>query len=253
MTKDSQNSTQKINEAVDAYFENNSSVDCFAAKKIMPDLVKAGVFVKDKKNGLPLRQVLRLLDEKKGLGSIPLIYAERIGVDVYWYFVREGAKFVSNHITNAPNAKQKRALDRSDNDEAYLMDLIDGLLGQTGSRRHTFDYLLGDLHQNGTTRTKLPIDIYYVDLKLALEFVEDPDKTKANKSIRDEKLTVSGMTRAEQRYKYSHRKKNILLIKEKIYLEIPLEKFELNESNQLARIKENDERVLKDLLFDFMH
>ena len=196
---------------------------------------------------------LRELDTKGELENIPRIHAERIGVDVYWYFLREGATFVSNHITEAPNAKQKRALERSNSDEVYIMGLIDELLNETGSRKHTFDYLLGDLHQNGKTRTKLPIDLYYVKLNLALEIVEHPERNKNATDSKEEKLTVSGITRAEQRLKYAYRKKKTLTQKEKIFIEIPLEKFEMNDSLQLLRNKENDERVLRDLLSEIIH
>ena len=174
---------------------------------------------------MPLRQVLRALDTKGELGNIPRVYAERIGVDVYWYFVREGAEFISNHISDTPNAKQKRSLERSNSDEVYLMGLIDELLNETGSRKHTFEYLLGDLHKNGETRTELPIDLYYVNLKLALEIVEHPDRKKNTIDSKEEKLTVSGITRAEQRLKYFNRKKKVLTNKEKFFIEIPLENF----------------------------
>ena len=252
MTQDTNDINQRINEAVDAYFESNPDTNWFAAKKLMPALVKNGVFYRDKKNGMPLRQVLRALDTKGELENIPRVHAERIGIDVYWYFVREGAAFISNHLSDAPNAKQKRALERSNSDEVYLMGLIDELLNETGSRKHTFDYLLGDLHKNGKTRTKLPIDLYYVNLKLALEIVEHPERKKDAIESKEEKLTVSGITRAEQRLKYFNRKKKVLTKKDKFFIEIPLENFEVDDAMQLVRDKENDERVLRGLLSKFI-
>ncbi len=253
MAQETNDINQKINEAVEAYFETNPNTDCFAAKKLMPALVKSGVFSGDKKNGLPLRQVLRALDAKGELESIPRVHAERIGIDVYWYFVLEGAEFVSNHITDTPNAKQKRALERSNSDEVYLMGLIDELLDAKGSRKHTFDYLLGDMHQNGKKRTKLPIDLYYKELNLALEFVEHPDSKKNAIDSKEERLTVSGITRAEQRLKYFNRKRKVLTEKDKSFIEIPLKDFEVDDSVKLIRDKGNDERVLRGLLSEFVH
>ena len=251
--KDNKNDiNKKINTEVDAYFKSNPKTSWFAAKKLMPALIKNGVFDKDKKNGMPLRQVLRELDAKSELTSLPLVYAERIGADVYWYFLREGAEFVSNHVTEEPNTKQKRALERSNSDEIYIMGLLDGLLNETGSRKHTFEYLLGDYHQNGKTRTKLPIDLYYANLNLALEIVEHPEKRKNAIESKEEKMTVSGLSRADQRLKYFYRKKNTLTNKDKAFIEIPLENFEVDDAFQLTRNKENDERELRTLLSNFI-
>jgi len=250
LAQETNDNNQKINEAVDAYFKANKKEDWFPAKKLMPALIKNGVFTKDKKSGMPLRQLLRSLDKNQELDQIPRVHAERIGVDVYWYFVRKGKKFVSNHVSEEPNAKQKRAIERSNSDEVYVMGLIDTLIGEKGSRKHTFEYLLGDLHKNGETRTKLPIDVYYPNLKLALEIVEIPlDNAE---STREEKLTVSGVTRAEQRQIYYNRKKTSLENKDIAFIDIPLERFDVDESSKLLRDAEKDERVLRDLLSGFI-
>jgi Spy/CpxP family protein refolding chaperone len=251
LTQETQDINQKINDAVDAYFKSNPDADWFAAKKLMPELILNGLFERDKKNGMPLRQILRALDKNGELDSIPRLFAERIGSDVYWYFVREGATYVSNHVSDAPNAKQKRSLERSNSDEVYLMALIDELLDATGSRKHTFDYLLGDLHQNGKTRTELAIDLYYPKLNLALEIVEHPDRMKNAIEAKEEKLTVSGITRSEQRLKYYNRKKKVLKEKDKNFIEIPLEKFDVDDTLRIVRDKENDE--LRGLLSQFIH
>ena len=218
----------------------------------MPALVENGVFEQDKKNGMPLRQVLRALDVKNELEKIPRLHAERINGDVYWYFLREGAEYVSNHVSDVPNAKQKRAEERANSDEVYLMGLVDELLEQTGSRKHTFEYLLGDLHQNGKTRTLLAIDVYYHNLGLALEIVEHPDTHKNAVDSKEEKLTVSGITRAEQRLKYFNRKRKVLTEKDKYFVEIPIGKFDVDDSLKLIRDKQNDARVLRGLLSNFI-
>jgi hypothetical protein len=252
LTQDTNDNNKRINDAVDAHFKANPDTTWFAAKKLMPALIENGVFYRDKKNGLPLRQLLRTLNAKGELDQIPRLHAERIGVDIYWYFVREGVEFVSNHVTEEPNAKQKRALERSNSDEVYILGLIDELFNETGSRRHTFDDLLGDLHQNGETRTELPIDIYYAKFKLALEIVEHPGKKKNTIESKEEKLTVSGITRAEQRLKYQKRKKIVLTQKDISFIEIPLDSFEVDDSMQLIRKKGDDVRELIGLLSDFI-
>jgi hypothetical protein len=253
LVKETNDINQRINEAVDAYFELNADTTWFAAKKIMPDLVKNGIFSKDVKNGMPLRQVLRALDADNQLESIPRVHADRNGNDVYWYFVREGSEYVSDRKPDAPNAKQRRAIERENSDEVYLIGLIDELLNKEGSRKHTFSYLLGDLHQDGETRTELPIDLYYRELKLALEFIEHPASEKEMIAAKQEKLTVSGVPRAEQRIIYFERKKSILEKKEIDFIEIPIAAFDVNESFKLKRVQESDLRVLGNLLSDFIN
>lgn len=243
---------QRINESVDAYFQAHTDIQWFAAKRIMPDLVKKGVFSRDIKNGMPLRQVLRALDSSGQLEQIPRAHGERFGLDIYWYFVREGCEYISENVSDVPNAKERRALERAESDEAYLIGLIDELLNKTGSRKHTFDFLVGDLHQNGKNRTELPVDLFYPELKLALEFVEDPGSTKKQFEQKEEKLTVSGISRAEQRIKYFNRKKKVLTKNEMYFVAIPFADFELNDSFKLVRKKDDDERVLRGLLHDFL-
>lgn len=253
MKAESNNINQKINEAIEAYFEANPKTKWFPAKKLMPLLVKNGAFIKDKKNGQPLRQVLRILDKNEQLTEIPRLHAERVGEDTYWYFVREGAKYVSDRKDpETPNKKELKAIERANSDENYLIGLIDELMEKEGSRKHKFDFLLGDLHQNGKKRTKLPIDLYYKHKRLALEFVKHPKELDDANQALEEKLTVSGITRAEQRIKYYQRKKKTLEERATNFIEVPIAKFEVNDSFKLKRDKANDERVLRDLLSRFI-
>ena len=253
MTQETIDINQKINEAVNAYFESNPDTQWFPAKKLMPSLIENGAFLRDKKKGMPLRQVLRALDKEEKLNLIPRAFAERVGVDIYWYFVREGAEYVSDKKDpSAPSAKEIKAKELENSDENYLIQIIDELLENTGSRKHTFDFLLGDLHQNGKKRTELPIDVYYKHKRLALEFIQHPEVIKNFDPVKENKLTVSGITRAEQRIKYYKRKKKTLEERSTNFIEIPLERFENDKSFKLKRNKDNDERLLRELLSRFI-
>ncbi len=218
----------------------------------MPNLIAAGAFEKDVKNGLPLRKVLRDLDNEAQLDQIPRAHADRTGRDIYWYFVREGSEYVPEVQPESLSAKERKALERANSDEKYLVDIINSLLGKKGTEKQTFDYLLGDLHQDGETRTELPVDLYFWELKLAIEFVNHPKTREQLIPQKQKKMTVSGVTRAEQRVKYFDRKKKVLTKKGIDFVEIPLAGFTCNEELKLVRNAEDDERVLRGILGHYL-
>jgi len=78
----------KINNFIKQFFDQNPSVDKIPAKVLMPEFIKAGVFAKDHRNGLPIRTVLRALDEENELDRIPYVMPERKVKNTSWYFVR---------------------------------------------------------------------------------------------------------------------------------------------------------------------
>lgn len=57
----------KINRVIESYFKKNTSLTIVPAKKLMPGFISAGIFTKDKKNGLPIRKILRALDKTNQL------------------------------------------------------------------------------------------------------------------------------------------------------------------------------------------
>ena len=79
----------RINEVVTDYFENNPSVDKILAKDLMPEFIKAGIFIKDsEREGLPIRKLLRELDRNNELDKIPSLLPERKTKNTNWYFQR---------------------------------------------------------------------------------------------------------------------------------------------------------------------
>jgi hypothetical protein len=236
-----------INKVLADYFKDNSTVEWIPAKKIMPALISAGVFFKDEKKGLPLRKVLRKLDKEKGLDKIPLLHAERKGVDTYWYFVREGAQYVSKDVALPETKKQKIALKKENSDEYYLVGLCNELLGEKAIHQHTFNFLVGDLHKDGKRRTRLPLDAFYVGLNLVIEFYEREDEADGAKVI-----TISNVKRSEQRKIYAQRKRDVLKEKGIDLVEMDYDEFECDENNRLVRNKEVDIKLLKEILQDVL-
>lgn len=91
---------------------------------------------------------------------------------------------------------------RKNSDESYVIDLCDEVLNSVSSRQHRFDFLKGD------TGVKLPVDAYYKDFNLVIEFYERQHTESV--PLFDRKMTVSGVTRDEQRRIYDKRRKLIL-------------------------------------------
>lgn len=244
----SEDKIASINEVIADYFKNNPTVEWFPAKKIMPALIEASVFYKDEKKGLPLRKVLRTLDKEKALDKIPLLHAERKGIDTYWYFVREGAKYVSKDVVLPVSNKERATLKKENSDEYYLVGLCNELLNEKALHQHTFKYLLGDFHRDGETRTRLPLDAFYVKLNLVLELYEKGDETSADSQV----ITVSNVKRSEQRKKYAQRKRDFLKEKGIDLVEMDYDEFECNEEHRLVRNKEADVKLLKEILKDIL-
>ncbi|QHI36909.1 hypothetical protein IMCC3317_22790 [Kordia antarctica] len=234
----------KINEVITQYFDTNIAVDWIPVKEIMPALVEAGIFEKDVKKGFPMRKVLRRLDQKSELTKIPTAHAERRTENTYWYLVREGKEYTPKEVIPEISKKQQHILDIKNSDENYLLNICDELLGQEASRKHTFDTLVGNLHKRGKGRTKLPVDAYYKELKLVMEFFQQ------NKPF--EELDEKEQARITQIKYYDELKKEAVLAKSFRYMKINYAQFECDEANKLIRNTENDTLVLKEILKDFL-
>ncbi|WP_299218183.1 hypothetical protein [uncultured Aquimarina sp.] len=234
----------KINEVITHYFNTNPSVDWIPVKEIMPALIEAEVFNKDNKKGLPIRKVLRKLDLKSELAKIPSVHAERRSDTIYWYLIRAGKKYEPKELISPVTKKEQNLHAIQNSDEYYLVNLCDELLQQKASRKHTFDTLVGNLHKRGKGRTKLPLDAYYEDLKLVLEFFrknEDTDELDEKEKAR----------KAQIKY-YNQLKRKAILTKKLRLIEINYALFECNDANKLFRNTEKDRLVLKDILKDFV-
>ena len=240
----SEENLKKINEVISHYFDANTSVDWIPAKTIMPALIEADIFTKDKKKGLPIRKVLRKLDEESALAKIPSVHAERRSESVYWYFVRAGKNYSPKELINPITKKEQSILNIQNSDEFYLVNLCDELLEQKASRKHTFDTLVGNLHKRGKGRSKLPLDAYYADLKLVVEFFrKDEDFDELDKKEQARMIQIK---------RYNELKKKAILKKDLRLIEINYTSFECDETNKLIRNTEDDKLILRGVLKDFL-
>ena len=97
---------------------------------------------------------------------------------------------------------------RADSDEHYVLGLCDEILGQHGERQRTFPWLLGDLSVATGRRRPLPVDGYWHQAKLVVEFQEKQHTQSV--PLFDRRATVSGVNRGEQRRLYDQRKAGVI-------------------------------------------
>lgn len=233
----------QINQVIAAYFENNKSVFEIPARDLMSHFIKAGIFPQDHKNGLPIRRELRKLDDNKQLYLIPFVFPDRKATNVNWYFRRNNTAHYSRPKEVAQKIEKSKATTKTtDRDENYVLDLCDEVLNLKGSRQHRFEFLKGD------AGTKLPVDIYYEKLNLVIEYREY-QHTKAVKFFdKPDKLTRSGVNRAEQRKLYDQRRRDVLPVNGVILIEIDYTEFECDSRNRILRDGVTDLEIVKNIL-----
>lgn len=78
----------RIDQIVRDYFEKNTSVNEIPAKELMPLFISKGIFKRDHRGGLPIRNLLRALDAENKLGLIKYLKTDRKPVNRNWYFKR---------------------------------------------------------------------------------------------------------------------------------------------------------------------
>lgn len=94
---------------------------------------------------------------------------------------------------------------RDASDEAYVIDLCDEVLGAAALRQWRFEWLLGDPGADGRCR-RLPVDAYYPARELVVEYMERQHSEPIAHFDKPDVLTVSGVSRGEQRRLYDARR-----------------------------------------------
>lgn len=95
-----------INQVLRLYFDKNNRKVLIPSKDFMPLFIKCGIFKKDHRDGLPIRNVLRNLDKLGQLNRIPYVHAERKGINTYWYFTNT----TTTNVHSVKKVKDKEQL-----------------------------------------------------------------------------------------------------------------------------------------------
>ena len=143
------------------------------------------------------------------------------------------------------NRFSKYGKNRKDSDENYVIDLCDELLGETASRQHCFDFWKGDPGKNGQGRM-LPVDAHYPLKNLVVEYNEKQHTESV--PFFDNKQTISGVSRGEQRKLYDARRKEILPQNDIKLIVISYFNFEIDENKKIKRNRKQDLERVKKLL-----
>lgn len=95
-------------------------------------------------------------------------------------------------------------------DQGYVTDLCDAVLGVAASREHKFPWLLGDVSPKTGRQVGLPVDAFWESLGLVMEFQEEQHTNAVKHFDKPDVLTVSGVHRGVQRRLYDERKAHLI-------------------------------------------
>ena len=131
----------------------------------------------------------------------------------------------------------------SKRDEHYVIDLCDVILKRKALRQYRFDFLRGD------TGVKLPVDAYYRDLNLVVEYYEK-QHTESVKIFN--KMTASGVSRDEQRHIYDERRKEVLPQHDINVVIISYNDFKVDGKKRIVRNEKENLKVIRLKLKEYL-
>jgi hypothetical protein len=99
-------------------------------------------------------------------------------------------------------------MSRGNSDERYVLDLVAEILKTTCNYQHTFEWLRGDPNGRSCKGKKLPLDGYFAEHNLVVEYRERQHTEEV--IFFDRKMTVSGVPRGKQRILYDQRREELI-------------------------------------------
>jgi hypothetical protein len=129
-------------------------------------------------------------------------------------------------------------------DEAYALALCDEVVGQPSQREVRFDWLLGDPGRNGRRR-RLPLDAYWPELALVVEFYEYQHDRATPFFDKPDRLTISGVSRREQRAIYDRRRADLLPAHGLTLVVLRKAELACSSSGRLLRDRDHDFTVVR--------
>lgn len=130
-------------------------------------------------------------------------------------------------------------------DERYVLNLCDQVLGCNSTRQARFDYLRGDSRHPARLGVQLPVDAYWPNLKLVVEYRERQHVMSVAHFDKPNVVTVSGVHRGEQRRRYDQRRRDVLPRKGIRLIEILYSEFAHDSRGRLRRRMQDDIEVVR--------
>lgn len=245
-----------INDVLKAFFADRSNPRSIKPKVLMEILVQKGIYnKKDQRGGLPLRNLLRELNEENNLKAIPYLYAEKKEKNIYWYFIDKTIDPKDNLVSIELESPKQSVVatnkkgngGRVNSDEYYVIGLCDEVLERKASRQHRFPFLVGDA-RDGRQPVKLPVDAYYEDLNLVVEYCEIQHSEST--PFFDNKPTVSGVSRGKQRRIYDERRQKVL--PEHGIKVITIHYSDFGKTKRIKRNHEHDIEIVREKLKEYI-
>lgn len=138
---------------------------------------------------------------------------------------------------------------RSLSDEAYVIGLCSEVLSTPMFRQYKFDFLRGDA-MPGKQGVRLPVDAYYPDKRLVVEYRER-QHTEAV-AIMDRRMTISGVDRGTQRAIYDQRRRDVLPEHGIELVELSYADFAHDKNKYLCRWRGEDLAVVRQALAEWI-
>lgn len=130
-------------------------------------------------------------------------------------------------------------------DEDYVLDLCDQVLGCNSTRQARFDYLRGDSRNHARVGVQLPVDAYWPNLNLVVEYHELQHVMSVAHFDKPNVVTVSSVHRGEQRRRYDQRRRDVLRRKGIHLIEILYSEFAHDSHGRLCRRMQDDIEVVR--------
>jgi len=145
--------------------------------------------------------------------------------------------------TNSMNS----AVDRTEKDEHYVINICDEILGERSERQYRFDWLRGDRNARGVSAT-LPVDAYYPRHRLVIEYRERQHVESVPFFDKQDRLTISGVHRGEQRRLYDRRRETEIPKHGLRLMIVSFSDLDHDMHKKLRRNRPHDENVIRDML-----
>ena len=79
----------RIDQIVRDYFQEHPAIKEVMAKELMPLFIEKGIFFKNHRDGLPIRSLLRHLDQENKLSLLKNVQVVRHAVNRNWFFISD--------------------------------------------------------------------------------------------------------------------------------------------------------------------